>query len=204
MTADRDPEVGAALDVLEPVPPRPGFWAEVEGRLRAEPPAPLLQLARIPGAGPSPQAVRRRRTIAGALAAAAVLVVALVASSLTGDRDRTETTVPPVTNPDTGGPSTSAGQSDGGTGGTGVAVDPAITAVDRWSHAVDNSDAAAGWALLGPHSRDTLGSQAALSDAMGAGGLKDQWGGIDVGGGKDAADIQCLPGDAEGLCLVVV
>jgi hypothetical protein len=126
-----------------------------------------------------------------------VLVVALVAGSLSGDGDRTETTVPPVTSPDTGGPSTSADQG-------GVAVDPAITAVDRWSHAVDNGDAAAGWALLGPHSRDTLGSQSALSDAMSAGGLKDQWGGIDIGGDHDAFDIQCLPGDAEGLCLVVV
>jgi hypothetical protein len=197
MTADRDPQVGAALDVLEPVPPRPGFWAEVEARLRAEPPAPALQLARLPGAGPSPRTIRRRRTVAGVLAAAAVLAVALVAGSLRDGREPHETV--PATTPDGGASSTPATGPDAAIG----ALDPAVVALDAWSHAVDHSDAAAGWDLLGPQSREMLGDQAALHELMTSGTLKETWGGVDVGSGRQQASVQCVPGDDAGTCLVV-
>jgi hypothetical protein len=204
MTADRDPQVGAALDLLEPVPPGPGFWAEVEGRLRAEQPAPVLQLARLPGAGPSPRDLRRRRTIAGVLAVAAVLLVALVTSALQDDRDPTET-IPATTPSDgQGAQSPHITYKDGRTVGTGVGqLDPALIAVDAWAHAVANSDAAL-WQQLGPISKDTLGSQAALHDVLVAGSLKQQWSGIDLGNRKQEASVQCIPGDERGTCLVVI
>jgi hypothetical protein len=68
---------------------------------------------------------------------------------------------------------------------------------------VAHSDAAAGWEVLGPQSRDTLGGQAALHELMTSGTLKDAWGGVVVGGGQQEAAVQCVPGDPAGTCLVV-
>lgn len=159
MTADRDPQVGALLDLLEPAPPRPGFWDDLEDRLRSEP-SPVVALARVPGAATSQAAAARRRRVVVGLAAAVVAVAALMGSlALRDDRERTDT-VP--MQPDTSTPQSLPGAP---TPGATIAADSpaaiALQGADLWLQSVIDDDRELGWALLGQQSRDQLGSEAA-------------------------------------------
>lgn len=158
MTSDRDPQITALLDVIEADPPRPGFWDELERRLRDEP-APALELARTPGADRArhERALRRRRVVAGLAAAAAVVAVALGGLALRDDRDATE--IGPVQP----GPSVTEPQE------SRVTIDPnspqarALGYLDEWIRSLVEGDTIQGWDLLGPQSQESLGSQEAYA-----------------------------------------
>ncbi len=154
MTTDRDPQVAALLDVLEPEPPRAGFWVELEERLGSEP-APAVELHRAPGARSTGRelAARRRRVVIGV--AAAVAVVAAVAGSLAlrdDDRERGKTV--PATTPD--GPQPSTAQTTEVTYAN--AEGQALEAADLWIQRVADGDIDGGWDLLGRQSREQLGN----------------------------------------------
>ena len=97
MTADRDPLVGALLDVLPVDPPGPRFWDDLHARLRDEAttaagraPAPgdLVELPVTRRSQDHRQRPGRRRVVVVVLAAAAaVLVAVVVGSALRDDRD---------------------------------------------------------------------------------------------------------------------
>lgn len=161
MTTDRDPRVAALLDTIEPVPPRPGFWAELEQRLRDEP-SPALELARVPGAEASRHAaaLRRRRVVAGIAAAAAVVVVALASAVLRDDRDDTETV------PVQPGPSVTEPSQSKATDAPDAPQGLAVGYLDEWIRSLVEGDTTHGWDLLGPQSQASLGSQAAYAAAL--------------------------------------
>jgi hypothetical protein len=164
MTADRDPQVAALLEVLEPEPPRPGFWVELEARLRAEP-SPAVELRRVPGARSARRdlAARRRRVLIGV--AAAIAVVAAVAGSLAlrdDGRERGETV--PITEPDDGsGPPITATPDQAA---TQDAQNAALAAADLWIRSIADGDIDGSWELLGSQSRDQLGSVDAFAEVV--------------------------------------
>lgn len=151
MTDDRDPLVGRALGVIDPVAPRPGFWAELEARLHQEEQgAPVLELARVAGGRPGLAPAERRRRFglaATAVAAAALLVLGFVAFA--GDGRDHERTASPPPGPD-GSTTTAVPGPD--------ATPDEITAyvADRWIATAATADAEAAWELLGPQSREAI------------------------------------------------
>lgn len=153
MTSDRDPQVGALLDTIEPVPARPGFWQELEQRLAQE--APVLDLARVPsGDG------HRRRRLVVSLAAAALLAVALGGLLLRDDRDATETV------PVQPGPSVTAPTQTTGTSTPDAPDRQAIAYLQQWIRSVVEGDTTHGWDLLGPQSQESLGSPAVYAQSL--------------------------------------
>jgi hypothetical protein len=164
MTSDRDPRVGALLDLVEPQPPRPGFWPELEDRLRGD--ADLaVELARVPVVrASSEEATARRRRRLGLLAVAAAVLAVLGFLAL-GDRAGEHDETGPL-GPHPTAPSTTAAPS------TTIAWDPAtpagraLAAVDQWVATVVAGDAHAGWALLGPMARDAQGSEATYATTL--------------------------------------
>jgi hypothetical protein len=171
MTTDRDPQVTALLDTIEPVPARPGFWEDLEARLWSEA-SPALELA--PGAGADGarrvDGLRRRRVVAGIAAAAAVIAVALGGLALRDDRDATKT-VP-------GHPDPAPGVTEPGESRVTYAPDSpqgqAVAYLDQWIRSLVEGDTTQGWDLLGPQSQDSLGSQAAY--AASSESFRSTWG----------------------------
>jgi hypothetical protein len=163
MTSDRDPRVGALLDVVEPQPARAGFWTELEDRLRREA-AGTVELARVPVVrADREEATARLRRRLGLLTVAAA-VIALLGFLALGDRGDEHDETGPL-GP---GPTTTATAP----ASTTTVPDPAspagqaLSAVDGWVGTVVAGDAHAGWQLLGPMARDAQGTEAAYARAL--------------------------------------
>ena len=150
MTTDRDPMIGALLDRLEP-PPAPDleFWDDLRQQLDGGP--RVVELRPLPPG----QSRRDRRRLLLALVAAAVIAAGALGVTMAVRHDDSERIVPANT--------TTSVET------TSSEADRASHAAVDWLQAYTSHDVAAAWALLGPQSRDSLGSQQALQDAMSSG-----------------------------------
>jgi hypothetical protein len=174
--------IGALLDRVEVPPPGPTFWADLQTRLESG--ARVAELH--PADRPTPRVVRRRRAVAAVAAAVAVVLIAVLVSRA-GDDD--EKVVPTDSSTTTTGPTSTS------EGGADSPVPPLITsAVTTWIDAVTSGSIDAAWQMVGPQSRDALGSQAAFAQLM-ADSLPQSWAPFTSPGVERRAVLLSPPGD---------
>ena len=184
MTVDRDPVVGAVLDLLPDPPVGERFWADLSTRLRTERPNPVLgpvlplppdeahDLARrSPGRRPDPRTARRRRLVGGLVAAAIAAGAVLLVGALQDDPGRDDVRVGPLDpTSTTAGPTTTDPAS--AVGGLDAARSVQLLVQD-WIAAIDRGDVDQVWARLGPQSRELGFDQ--VEDLMRS-ALREGWG----------------------------
>lgn len=159
---ERDAVIARVVDVVDPVDPAPGFWQEVEARLRDDgTTAPVHELARIAGGRRGPSQADRRRWLGLAGAAAALVAVAVLGALafLGDDPERTET-LPPTES------STTTSTTSAADAAAAAAEAQAKDAADGWMLAASRGDAETMWARMGAQSRGSWSGLPAFSEEV--------------------------------------